>query len=147
MALRFRVLAEADQEVDHAAGHYELETPGTGRRFVRAYAELVAHITEFPRTGRRLLAFEELDCEVRAFVLSSVFPYTVFAAVLDNEVVIVAVAHQHQERGLACTTVRFTASGSSREPQPTSATNISAATARIPGYTPVRSSNIQVRCQ
>jgi len=73
MALRFRVLAEADQEVDHAAGHYELESPGTGQRFVRAYTELIAQITEFPRAGRRLLEFEELDCDVRAFVLSAVF--------------------------------------------------------------------------
>ena len=99
MALGFRVLAEADQEVDHAAGRYELETPGTGRRFLRAYLELVANMQQFPRTGTRLPHFEVPGIELRSFVVSTVFPYTVFAAVFAHEIVIVAVAHQHQEPG------------------------------------------------
>ena len=99
MALRFRVLAEADQEVDHATGHYEIETPGTGRRFLRAYFELIAHVQQFPRTGSRLREYEEPGLEVRSLPVSTVFPYTVFTAVLEDETVILAVAHQHQEPG------------------------------------------------
>ena len=99
MALRFRVLSEADQEVDHAAGYYELQTPGTGRRFLRAYVELIAHLQQFPRTGTLLREYDEPGLEVRSFVVSTIFPYTVFAAVRENEIVILAVAHQHQEPG------------------------------------------------
>jgi plasmid stabilization system protein ParE len=99
MALRFRVLAEADQEVDHAVARYELETSGTGRRFLRDYFELVAHVQQFPRTGTPLRECEEPDIEVRSFVVSTTFPYIVFAAVLEDEIVILAVAHQHQEPG------------------------------------------------
>jgi plasmid stabilization system protein ParE len=99
MALRFRVLAEADEEVDHAASYYDSETPGTGRRFLRGYFELIAHIQQFPRTGTSVREHEEPGLEVRSFVVSSIFPYTVFAAVSDDEIVILAVAHQHQEPG------------------------------------------------
>jgi plasmid stabilization system protein ParE len=99
MALRFRVLAEADQEVDQAAGHYELKTPGTGRRFLHAYFELIAHLPQFPRTGTHLREYEEPGVEVRSLPVSTVFPYTIFTAVLEDEIVILAVAHQHQEPG------------------------------------------------
>jgi plasmid stabilization system protein ParE len=99
MAHAFRVLAEADQEVDQGAGYYELETPGTGRRFVRAYLELITHIQQFPRTGTRLREFDEPGLEVRSFIVSPIFPYTVFAAVLEDEIVVLAVAHQHREPG------------------------------------------------
>ena len=99
MSLRFRALGEADQEVDHAAGRYELETPGTGRRFLHAYFELISHICQFPRTGTRLSQYEDPGCEVRSFVLGTVFPYTVFVALFEDEIVILAVAHQHQEPG------------------------------------------------
>lgn len=74
MSLRFRVLGEADAEVEHAVGRYELETAGTGRRFLRAYFELIALIRELPRTGTRLREHEEPDCEVRSFVVSTGFP-------------------------------------------------------------------------
>ncbi len=99
MGLRFRVLAEADQEIDHAIGHYELEMPGTGRRFLHAYFELIAHVQQFPRTGTRLPEYEESGLEVRSFPVDPVFPYTVFVAVLKDDIVVLAVAHQHQEPG------------------------------------------------
>lgn len=99
MSLGFRVLAEADREVDHAAGHYEMETPGTGRRFLRAYFELIAQVQQFPKTGSRLVEYELPGLEVRSFVVSTVFPYTAYVAVLSNEIVLLAVAHQHQEPG------------------------------------------------
>lgn len=85
MALRFRVLAEADQEVDDAAAYYELQSPGTGRRFLRSYFELIAHLQQFPRAGTLLPDYDEPGIEVRSFIVSTVFPYTVFAAVMQDE--------------------------------------------------------------
>ncbi len=99
MFLRFRALIEADEEVDHAIGCYELETPGTGRRFLQAYSELMARLCEFPSAGQRLHDYELPGCELRSFVVSSTFPYTVFVALLKDEIVILAVADQHQEPG------------------------------------------------
>ena len=99
MTLPVRVLAEADEEVDHAIGYYELESPGTGKRFLNAYAELLTHASAFPRAGTRLVDYEVADCEIRAFMVSTTFPYTVFAAVLPDQLVVLAVAHQHQEPG------------------------------------------------
>jgi plasmid stabilization system protein ParE len=99
MMLPVRALAEADEELDHAIGHYETESPGTGRRFLKAYAELLAHVSTFPNTGTRLIDYEVAGCELRSFVVSTTFPYTVFVAVLPEQIVILAVAHQHREPG------------------------------------------------
>ena len=99
MTLPVRALAQADEELDHAIGYYEIESPGTGRRFLKAYAELLTHMSTFPNTGTRLVDYEVAGCELRSFVVSTTFPYTVFAAVLPEQIVILAVAHQHQEPG------------------------------------------------
>jgi plasmid stabilization system protein ParE len=97
MARRFRALVEADEEVDNAIAWYQLEAPGTGLRFFRAYSELIAHARDFPNTGRALREYEHGDYQVRSFQVSPIFPYTVFLAVSAGEIVILAVAHQHRE--------------------------------------------------
>lgn len=99
MSLTLRVLREADQEVDHAVDHYELESPGTGRRFLNHYLALLERVQQFPQSGSRLRDHDVEGCEIRSFVVSGVFPYTVFVAIIPREIVILAVAHQHREPG------------------------------------------------
>lgn len=99
MTLALRALREADEEIDHAVGAYELQSPGTGKRFLKDYLALLAHVQEFPKSGSRLRDYEVEGCELRSFVVSTMFPYTVFIAIAAEQLVILAVAHQHQEPG------------------------------------------------
>lgn len=97
--LRYRALAIADEELDHAAAYYEAERPGVGARFIRAYAERVEIARRLPRTGRLLLSDPDGAYELRAFVVGQGFPYTIIAATFPDELVVIAVAHQHREPG------------------------------------------------
>lgn len=96
MTLPWRALSAAEEEVDHAAGYYEIQSPGVGRIFFRAYEGIVAHLVEFPRSGQRLDEYTRQ--EVRAFQLGR-FPHTVIVLVQQDEIVIVAVAHHSREPG------------------------------------------------
>jgi hypothetical protein len=70
MRRALRALREADEEIDRAVGSYE-----------------------------RLRDYDLEGCELRSFVVSTTFPYTVFVAIAVDQIVILAVAHQHQEPG------------------------------------------------
>lgn len=95
--MRYRILDQADAELEWAAGHAELQNRGRGYRLLRAYRDVVEWATTFPHSGS---PFRDLDTtlEVRAFRLGR-FDYTVVVAVLPDEVVAIAVAHESREPG------------------------------------------------
>lgn len=95
--LRYRALAIADVELDHAAAYYETERPGVGARFVRAYGERIEIARRLPRTGRLLWNDPDGHYELRAFIIGQGFPYTIIAATFVDDLVVIAVAHQHRE--------------------------------------------------
>lgn len=92
MRHRFHELAKA--ELDWAVGSAE---PGRGRRLLRAFDRVLEWATTFPHSGSPILDLDT-TLEVRAFMLGR-FPFTVVVAVLRDEVVIVAVAHQSRKPG------------------------------------------------
>jgi plasmid stabilization system protein ParE len=85
-----RFLAEAETELDDAVAYYEAQLPGLGRDFAAEVQVGIARIEEYPE------AWQLLGPRVRRYRLNR-FPYGLLYAVLDNEIVIVAVMHLHRK--------------------------------------------------
>ena len=96
MILSYRVLAEADEEVDRAAGYYGLRTAHGAHRFLRDYFRVRDYARENARAGRRMP--QHTGREIRAFPFDD-FRHTMIVAVLQDELVVVAVAHQSRKPG------------------------------------------------
>lgn len=97
MALRDRVLDAAKVELAEAAAWYELERPELGAEFILAYEAILEHALKFPETGS-LMTGLPLRQEFRRFLFKR-FPYALVTMRLPDELVIVAVAHQHRKPG------------------------------------------------
>lgn len=83
---------QADDEVLEAARFYEQRSEGLGWRFLRAVREAETRIARRPR------AFPVLDDEVRRCLLQG-FPHALLFRVDDNQILVVAVAHQSRRPG------------------------------------------------
>lgn len=92
MSVRF--LPEADIEFEAAAEEYDAQSPGTGRRFVRAVRELAARLTGQPRL------YGAVDPPVRGRDVREApvnpFDYRIVYEVRANEILILAVAHSRR---------------------------------------------------
>jgi plasmid stabilization system protein ParE len=93
---RLRVLDEAAAEAAAAAEHLESERPAYGRLFLEEYARILQQLVQFPRSGAPMGVFD--DVPLRSFVVSR-FRYSVLVGELDDESIIVAVAHASREPG------------------------------------------------
>ena len=93
--LDFRVVQDAEEDIDQAAAVYELDVPGRGARFVRAYLQALDQAREFPHTGERVPDHVTGAHEVRGLPLTH-FPYTLYTTVLAERLVVIAVAHQRR---------------------------------------------------
>lgn len=94
--MRVRALDAAKSELAWASALSDAEYR-LGRRLLLAYNAVIEWASTFPHSGSPVRAVDTHH-ELRAFVLGH-FPYTVVIAVLSDELVIVAVAHQSQEPG------------------------------------------------
>ena len=95
--LRVRVLDEARREYAEAIGWYREEDLDVARDMVTEYVARVRRARQLPRSGT-LVPGLSVRYEVRRFLLGR-FPYAVYIAYLQHELVIVAVAHQHRKPG------------------------------------------------
>ena len=89
-----RFLPEADAEFEAAADEYDAQSPGTGRRFVRAVRELVARLVGQPRL------YGAVDPPVRGRDIREApvnpFDYRLVYELRPNEILILAVAHNRR---------------------------------------------------
>jgi plasmid stabilization system protein ParE len=89
-----RFLPEADVEFEAAADEYEVQSPGTGRRFVRTVRDLVARLVEQPRL------YGVVDPPVRGRDVREApvnpFDYRLVYEVRANEILVLAVAHNRR---------------------------------------------------
>jgi len=97
MTVRYRVLMDAKREVVESSEWYEQEQPGLGGSFVLDYESVIEHMRNFPQTGS-LVTGLRLRYEVRQFMFNR-FKHSLFTVVLPDELVVVAVAHQHRRPG------------------------------------------------
>lgn len=85
--MKSRFVKPAEDELAEAVDHYDEITPGLGDRFLAEVRSSVRLIETFPKNSPAVVR------EVRKKVLLE-FPYSVFHAVAEEEVVILAIAHQ-----------------------------------------------------
>lgn len=87
--MKIRFLSVAQQELDEAVEYYNHEVPGLGKDFVTEIRAALERIRHFPNGWHRL-SENIRRCRLRRF------PYGLIYATLDQEIVIVAVAHLHR---------------------------------------------------
>jgi plasmid stabilization system protein ParE len=89
---RVRLLSEACRELEAAASFYDSESPGLGRDFALEVQRLCRRIADAPMAGT------EVRPSVRRRILRR-FPYSILYAFERDEVIVIAVAHQHRRPG------------------------------------------------
>jgi toxin ParE1/3/4 len=87
MIRRLCIHESAEIEINEAADFYDLENPGLGSVFLDEVERGLESILNFPD------AFENVRGGVRKKLLTR-FPYTLVYSVRDNEIRLLAVAHQ-----------------------------------------------------
>jgi toxin ParE1/3/4 len=97
MALRYRILEEAERELAESSIWYDRERDGLGRELLLAYRAVVVHALEFPESGSPIRS-RRTHYKVCRFLFER-FPYSIIVAYPKNELVVVAIAHQHRRPG------------------------------------------------
>lgn len=96
---RHRLLAAARLEYLEAVRWYrdEVQDRELGRDFIEKFRQRVERIREVPRSGALVTGIPS-QLEVRRAKLQR-FPFHIFFSVGAEEIVIIAVAHEHREPG------------------------------------------------
>jgi toxin ParE1/3/4 len=91
-----RALLDAQHEVIESVRRYKLEDPDLGRDFAAKYRAAVTRARTMPQTGHLMVGLPaDGDFQVRRFLFER-FKHALYVAVLADELVVIAVAHQHQ---------------------------------------------------
>ena len=90
--IRHRYLPSAREELNEAAAHYEASVPGLGDAFLDDVERAIETVRESPRIGVRT------QRRLRKMILHR-FPFSIVYVERDEEIVIVAVAHQRRRPG------------------------------------------------
>ena len=88
----YRLLLEARRELEAAVSFYDSIYPALGRDFALEVQALCQRISQSPLAG------VEVRPEIHRRILRR-FPYVVLYAIEDDEVIVVAVAHQKRRPG------------------------------------------------
>ena len=80
----------ARQELEDAARYYELEYSGLGLRFKDEVRKAALRISEYPK------AWSTERGEVRKCLMHK-FPYKLMYSVEEDDILVIAVAHQHRK--------------------------------------------------
>ena len=86
---RFKILEQAELELDEAYDYYEYELQGLGEKFIEEFRRGIKRILNYP------YAWSFIQDNVRKCVLKK-FPYNIIYAIEDELIIILAVAHQHR---------------------------------------------------
>lgn len=88
--MRIRFLESAQYELDEAIEYYNAEVPDLGHAFLMETLAVLERIRQFPQ-GWHPLSLNTRRCRLRRF------PYGVIYAAIDDEIIVIAVAHLHRE--------------------------------------------------
>lgn len=94
MALRYRILEDAKGELLDAAVYHEEQRQGLGLKVLDEYDAVIEHVLRFPSSGT--LVDLGTDYPVRSFQMRR-FRYTIFAAMIGADLVVVSVSHHKRE--------------------------------------------------
>jgi plasmid stabilization system protein ParE len=89
---RYRYLPAAREDLNEAAAFYQVSVPGLGDAFLDDVERAIEDVCENPRIGAPI---------TRAFRRAVLrrFPFTIVYAERDDEIVIVAIAHDRRRPG------------------------------------------------
>ncbi len=90
--MNFKLLPEAQRELDEAYEWYMLQSEGLGERFLAEVVHSFGLIQQYP-TAWHPLSANTRRCRLKRF------PYGVIYAVDEQEVIVIAVAHLHRKPG------------------------------------------------
>ena len=88
--MNIRFLSLADREVDDAVRFYEEQEEGLSRKFLDELDRMVRLVRTYPFIAT------QVEPEIRRFLFAH-FPYSLVYGIDQETVVVIAVAHQHQE--------------------------------------------------
>jgi plasmid stabilization system protein ParE len=88
--MRVVFLEPAARELQSAVRYYELELAGLGQQFKQEVRRAVRRITEYPE------AWSIERDSIRRCLLHR-FPYKLLYAIRDQQIIVLAVAHQHRK--------------------------------------------------
>ena len=97
MIQSFRVLRQAERELDLARKWYDEQRYGLGLVFFDAFEAALEHAQRFPEAGIAVLD-SRLARPVRRFPLRG-FPFHIVMTIVDGALVVVAVAHARRKPG------------------------------------------------
>ena len=97
MKRRVIVLDEAEQELIGAEEWYEAQRPGLGREFTIAIGEAMERLAEAALAASPVVSVPESVRARRVFVRR--FPYAVVFIEHDEDLWVIAFAHQHRQPG------------------------------------------------
>jgi len=87
--MKIRISGFARRELEDASRFYEVEQPGLGIQFENVVQQAIVRIQKFPMA----CPFER--GEVRKCLLHK-FPYKILYSIQNQEIIILAIAHQHR---------------------------------------------------
>ena len=87
--MNVRFLKAAQQELDSAVEYYNTESPGLGDEFLVEFLETLDRIKQHPEAWHSFTK-DTRRCRTRRF------PYGVIYQALEQEILIIAVAHLHR---------------------------------------------------
>jgi len=90
--MNVRLLAPAQHELDEAIAWYAGQAPGLGDAFLIETLKALKLITQFPQ------AWQPLSPQTRRCRLNR-FPYSVIYSQDGDELLVIAIAHQHRRPG------------------------------------------------
>lgn len=114
--MEIRISSPALAELNHAAAYYEASRSGLAEEFASEFGKTLMRIKMAPKAGS--LYDENVRCQMLRR-----FPYSVYYTEKGNELVIVAVAHQHRKPGYWLGRVTNTNDDKTREPESTYSAN------------------------
>ena len=88
--MKIRFLSFADREVDDAVRWFEEQEEGLSRLFLDELDRIVRLVRIYP------LIATQVEPEIRRFLFAH-FPYSLIYGIDQETIVVIAVAHQHQD--------------------------------------------------
>jgi plasmid stabilization system protein ParE len=88
--MNVRLLDPAQLELDEAIAWYAVQAPGLGEAFLIEAPKAIQLIEQFPTAWHPLAPLMVRRCRLRRF------PYSVVYAQDNDELVVLAIAHQHR---------------------------------------------------
>lgn len=88
--MKVEFIEEAFYEYQDAIEFYDYQSKGLGKKFSKEFDKTISIIKKYPQS------FTQFTQNTRKAVVS-IFPYNIIYSIIDEKIIILAVAHQHRK--------------------------------------------------